>query len=161
MKIRRLTATLLGVAAAVGLAATLVAPLVRPAGDEGHTLVAAEVAMTPDAGEWLAVGDHRDPADWLSGKLGTLDPARASVLIRALATYYEETPRMIANRAVQIADETRGDPPGDQLLADLAWDTQTTRSFGAVAQNYLVLRRQGLDHAAAIAALHDALGDEG
>lgn len=142
-------------------AAALVWPLLHGPSGSPHTLVETGSTLTPEANDWLVVGDGRDPAVWLSEHLDAVDPSRAATLLGDLAAAYEETPRMIANRAAQIAAETAGDPPADRLLDDLSWSTQSTRSFGAVAQNYLVLRRLGHSHASAIETLHAALGEQG
>lgn len=168
MNIKVLSGYVLCASLAVGAAAALILPPLLKAGTDPHTLVVGELGMAPTRAAWLAAADDRDPAAWLSGRLADLGASagdvsrdRTAALIAALAQVYEETPRMIANRAAQLAEETRGDPAPARLLADLAWNPDSTHSFGAVAQNYLVLRRGGLGHDAAVATLRDALGEAG
>lgn len=115
--------------------------------------------MTSDQTDWLALEDRRDPAEWLAWRAGPpADASRLRALLAETARHYEETPRMIANRVAQISDQVADAAPPD-LLADFAFDPSGSRSFGAVAQQYLVLRRQGLDHPRAVATLRAEAGE--
>lgn len=136
-----------------GLAVALIAPLLRGADEAPYTLVSTGLDMSPKGSDWLARGDGRDPARWLAARVSP--PAEATHLSAALAEaarHYEETPRMIANRVAQLSD-TFPDLDPARLLRDLSMETRGSRSFGALAQHYLVLREQGLGHAAALDAL--------
>ena len=162
MKNRYMPLSIAAVFAVVAGASALVWPLFRAGGEAPRTLVSTSLGMGPDQADWLAPGDPREPAAWLAERVGQgADANRMAALLGAAARRYEESPRMIANRVAQIADqvEDRREP---ELLADLAFDTARSRSFGAVAQHYLVLRRQGADHAAALAILRAEAGaDQG
>lgn len=161
MKNNRLAIAIIFVAVVLGAAGALLWPLFRPGGEPPYTLVSTSLGMTPDKADWLDLGDPRDPAEWLAGRSGT--PAAATqmgALLAETARHYEETPRMIANRVAQVADQI-SDRTEPELLAGFAFETGRARSFGAVAQHYLVLRRQGVTHEAALATLRaEAAGED-
>lgn len=92
-------------------------------------------------GRWLPVGDARD---LLAERLD------------ALAGRYRESPRMIANRVLQLWQD-HPEVALPQLMADLLpQGPGDERSLGPVAQQYRVLRDQGRSHAEAAAAVTGA-----
>lgn len=117
---------------------------------------------------WLTADDPTRPAVWLAERDLGSEPrageyARYGALLTRAGAHYHETPRMIANRMVQLHGELSAIPPGltiATLLEDFAWEAGNARrqTLGEVAQHYLVLRREGRDHAAAMAALRAAYG---
>lgn len=139
--------------------AGLLWPLLSGQGQSDNTLVSATLGMTPKGDDWLAMEDDRDPGGWLAARADPPGDTREyAVLLAEAARDYEESPRMIANRIAQIDAEVM-DADAGQLLRDFSWDPAQTRSFGTVAQHYLVLRRQGLDHGHALDALHAAYAE--
>ena len=144
--------------AALAAGGALVFPLFRGEERAPHTLVSNDLGMSPKSLDWLALEDERDPAEWLAARTSPpLDATRLRDQLRETARHYEETPRMIANRIAQIGD-TFAETDSLTLLADFAMDTGRARSFGAVAQHYIVLREQGLGHGAALARLRAERG---
>jgi len=142
-------------AVALAMAALLALPGCRE--DEDETIPAApraETAPLPQAPDWLELGDGRTPLAFMAQTSG-LSESEVSPGLLALENRYRESPRMIANRVVQLWAEPPGPVPVlPQLMRDLlppAGDGGR-RSLGQVIQQYRVLREQGLDHAAAIAA---------
>lgn len=134
-------------------------PLLAGHGQADNTLVSATLGMAPKGAEWLAMDDDRDPGGWLAARAEPPGNAREYAgLLAEAARHYEESPRMIANRIAQMDAEVT-DADAGQLLRDFAWDPAQTRSFGTVAQHYLVLRRQGMDHGRALEALHVAYAE--
>ncbi|HUD40707.1 MAG TPA: hypothetical protein VMR06_01790 [Dokdonella sp.] len=120
-------------------------------------------AEAAEASAWLGAHDPTPPARWLIDHLP--DPARVAgptpedvtVQLLAAADRYRETPRMIANRAVQLqtmlAEEGIGEDASSllTLLARLPPDNRV--SFSADCQHYYNLRVQGLDREQALARL--------
>lgn len=158
MQKRLFTPLRLGAGLWFSAAAALILPLVGMGGQTGHTLVSSGLSFAPRGDDWLAIDDPRDPATWLAERGG--GAVEAAFLREKLAGYdrrFEESGRMIANRLIQISSIV-GDVDPARLLADFAAEAGAPRSFGALAQHYLVLRRQGLSHGAAITALHSVYG---
>lgn len=132
--------------------------------DEDDTLPAlgdAAAGAAPGAswaapgGEWLEPTEDEPPLVFIARVTGAPQDEVAPHLQHA-ADVYRESPRMIANRAVQLWDEIgrKDDVPVDivTLLAQLAPGGDTPgHSIGPVIQHYRVLRGQGADHAAAMA----------
>ncbi|MTH64057.1 protein moxZ [Paracoccus shanxieyensis] len=116
----------------------------------------AQVAPAPEA-HWLEVGDPRAPETFLAEETG-LPPAPLAAQLADLAAQYRESPRMIANRVLQLSREYP-DTPLERMMRDLLpREGLPERSLGPVAQQYRVLRAGGADHATAMSA---ALGDSG
>lgn len=119
----------------------------------------------PDAATatWLSAHDPADPAPWLLLHARRQHPSIAATpeavtaLLGAAAERYRESPRMIANRAVQLQTMLDEEGIGEDavtLLAALAQLPPVNRvSFSADCQHYYNLRTQGLDHAQALARL--------
>lgn len=123
--------------------------------DEDATIPAAPHASAEapaDARDWLGVGDARSPLAFVADSTG-LPRGELSPGLDALAAHYRESPRMIANRVVQLWEQPPGALPAlPQLMADLLPRGAGQHSLGPVIQQYRVLREQGADHATAIAA---------
>lgn len=106
-------------------------------------------------GRWLPVGDARDPVAFMAE---ASDAPRDLLAERldALAGRYRESPRMIANRVLQLWQD-HPEVALPQLMADLLpQGPGDERSLGPVAQQYRVLRDQGRSHAEAAAAVTGA-----
>ena len=123
--------------------------------DEDTTIPAAahDAAEAPEAAQdWLEVGDDRTPLAFMADSTG-LPQGELSPGLQALAAHYRESPRMIANRLVQLWEQPPAPMPGlPQLMRDLLPKGPGQLSLGPVIQQYRVLREQGADHATAIAA---------
>lgn len=113
--------------------------------------VAADDAGAAGApGQWLQVDDARDPAQFLAEVSGA-PQAELSQRLVALAARYRESPRMIANRLLQLWQD-HPEVPLPQMMADLLPRTPgDEHSLGPVAQQYRVLRDEGRSHAEAVA----------
>lgn len=136
-------------------------------GGLGHSLldeaVTACTARWPAHSIWLGAHDPAPPAPWLIAHLP--GPARANDatpeavtdLLQTAAERYRESPRMIANRAVQLQTmlaEEGLDEDAVSLLRLLARLPPANRvSFSADCQHYYNLRVQGLDREQALARL--------
>lgn len=128
--------------------------------EEAETLpafsaVQPEAAEDAEVGTWLEVTKTETPLDFISRMTGAPAAQVAPRLDRA-TDLYQESPRMIANRSVQLwqeIGEKQKEIPITDLLDDLAPDNipLQTNSLTTVIQNYRVLRSQGADHVTAIA----------
>lgn len=112
---------------------------------------AAPVEATSDENaHWLGVTDTRAPDAFLAEQSG-LAPDVLEPRLKALSDYYRESPRMIANRVLQLWQEYP-ETPLDKLMADLVPErAMADRSLGPVAQQYRTLRKGGAGHDEAIA----------
>lgn len=122
--------------------------------EEEQTLPSAEAPQGPAAKAvpWLEIGDGRAPGAFLAAETG-LPADRLAPLLDDLSARYWESPRMIANRVLQLAQEYP-DTPLDRMMADLGpAQDGAAQSLGPVVQQYRVLRAQGASHADAVAAL--------
>lgn len=128
--------------------------------EEDETLPAStqeqeESGAVPDT--WLDVEDKEPPLAFIARVTGE-EAAELSPLLQQAARRYRESPRMIANRVVQLQAEIRqrGDASisAVSLLQALTAGDRTPHggSLGAVVQYYRVSRLQGADHAHALAA---------
>lgn len=151
-------------AAMIGLAACDEGPVPEETAKRVPTKV--EVALGND--EWLPVGDERDPGTWLAAREArrdgdasqlSIDTMQYAVLLQRLGRHYHESGRMIANRIAQLQAEVP-DVSIETLMQDFAWQAGNGRrqTLGEVAQHYLVLRRDGQNHDAAVGALREAYG---
>ncbi|MBL3569764.1 hypothetical protein [Rhodovulum visakhapatnamense] len=111
----------------------------------------AGAGMTEAPGLWLEAGDAEDPAVFLARVTGS-DPGRVAASFPAVAARYRESPRMIANRVVQVWHEApRTDLPSLLLrLAAGAGEKDRRASIGPLVQRYRVLRDRGLPHEEAL-----------
>lgn len=108
-------------------------------------------AVAQDA-HWLEVDDPRSPVAFLASQSGIAEAILAPRL-QALSAHYRESPRMIANRVLQLWQEYP-DQPMDGLMTDLVpADGRAEESLGPVVQQYRVLRANGVDHADAMAKI--------
>lgn len=123
--------------------------------DRDETIPAAArptAEAPPEARDWLEVGDPRAPLAFMADAT-RLPPGELSPGLVALEHHYRESPRMIANRVIQLWEQPPGAlPPVPRLMADLLPRADgPPRSLGPVIQHYRVLRENGLDHDRAIA----------
>ena len=113
------------------------------------------------AGSWLEIDDQESPSAFLA-RMTQSDLAAVDATFPVLAARYRESPRMIANRTLQIwqiARESRDGPALPDLLRDLARlpDAASGLSLGSVTQLYRVQRDSGVGHSQALkAALEEA-----
>lgn len=127
--------------------------------DENDTLPARSIPEqqkdgNPGSNEWLKVTSTETPLEFIARVTSTPAGKIAPRLDRAAGSY-QESPRMIANRSVQLWQEIRQNDEEIEiigLLDDLAPENipQRTDSLSTVIQDYRMLRSQGADHAAAI-----------
>ncbi len=153
----RMRPTALAVLACTLIACAEEAPPPRSESASGAT---ADTAQSP---AWLGAHDPAPPGPWLIAHLPA--PARANGatpeavngLLQSAAERYRESPRMIANRAVQLQAmlaEEGLDEDALSLLTRLARLPPANRvSFSADCQHYYNLRAQGLDREQALARL--------
>lgn len=106
--------------------------------------------------DWLSMQDETAPGDWLIAremKSGAkLAPDDADKLRQSLAeasARFKDSPRMIANRAVQLErmlKDEGGDESASVLIAGLTRVVAPGRieSFGAAGQQYVNMRKAGL-----------------
>lgn len=114
------------------------------------------------ADDWLDVDESVPPAVFFAHAVGG-EPAAYGPPLEAISAHYRESPRMVVNRLLQLwraAREGTPDLTPDRLIADFTPGPRDDagESLGPVAQHYLVLRGQGLDHRKAVAA---AMSGEG
>jgi hypothetical protein len=120
--------------------------------------------------QWLSEQDDIKPELWLiehETKLGGNPPASDAGEVRralsAASEKFHDTPRMIANRAVQLEDMLKG-AGGDEtavvLINRLTGIIAANRieSFGAAGQQYYNLRKAGLTGEQAFDALSKRYG---
>lgn len=129
--------------------------------EEDETLPAAEETEVVSesiagSGSWLETNDEEKPLAFVARVTGG-DADRIALGLARASALYRESPRMIANRVVQLWQEVeQKDDRGidmAMLLDDLTTiGTMPKHSLGAVIQQYRVMRAQGLDHATAITA---------
>ncbi len=153
-----------GVKLSVGLVLVMLAVLAVLVSNRGtieRTLPAASSSAPGKQGSdaspvWLEVVDGESPVDFIARTSGAPADQIAPILDRA-TEIYRESPRMIANRSVQLwqeIGEKQVEPVGMlDLLRDLspADGVAASDSLGTVVQHYRVLRSRGGDHASAIA----------
>jgi hypothetical protein len=120
---------------------------------------------------WLDVTERAKPQAWLVSRMTKTavapeDPAVGPVaaMLETASQQFRESPRMIANRAVQLEGmlaEVGLTEPAVQLieaLSIIAPDEHKAESFGAVCQHYFNLRLAGLGRDEALADLKRRYG---
>ncbi|AFJ03250.1 hypothetical protein Q7C_2114 [Methylophaga frappieri] len=117
--------------------------------------------------EMLSVGDLTAPEDWLLSLYLEQNPdanRQASFYtsrFEKITPYVHDTPRVIANRTVQISNQLNEqgiEADVDELLTDFANHIDSTSHqyvYGDLCAQYVTLRRQNLSHADAIVHLFD------
>jgi hypothetical protein len=119
--------------------------------------------------KWLSEQDDVKPEDWLiehETKIGsgtaadTVDVRRSLI---AASEKFHDSPRMIANRAVQLEDMLKsegGDETAIVLISKLTGIIGSNRieSFGAAGQQYYNLRKSGFTGEQALDALSKRYG---
>lgn len=125
-------------------------------------------AAAPDAGRasWLDLTDETRPEVWLASReTGASQPPGGDAaagylrLLQDAARRFNETPRMIANRTVQLEtmlaehgiDENARTILSGFLSSAAAGAVQ--RDYGSLCHHYFNLRSTGVDRAAALAVL--------
>lgn len=149
------------------LAAALTAAFLCACSDDQNPSKSSQPAQVPETAEtplkqlkrpveWLEVHAQTSPADWLlarASRSGTNadDALRASTQkeLETAAIRSGDTPRMVANRAVQLEAMLRAagyDEPALTLIGDLAdtvGEAGQAGGFGAICQYYFTLRTSG------------------
>lgn len=137
---------------------------------EGEKVVTSE-KQRHDSDAWLRLLDDQDPVDWLiehENRVGidVVEERRKEIetsLMRA-KKLFGESPRMIVNRAVQL--EAMLAEMGDRetavdlivTLTDSLSERGRIDGFGAYAQQYYSLRKQGLSGVESIGLLKSRYG---
>lgn len=122
---------------------------------------------------WLEPTDPLQPEVWMASREAGADVAASSpeaagwrALLADADSRFDETDRMIANRAAQLEDMLRGigvhERAREIVIAFMPLAAKgSRRGFGDLCQHYYNLRAQGADRAAALAALRGAGGTGG
>lgn len=113
---------------------------------------AAAQSTSRASGFWLSAGDPDTPSAFLARMTGS-DPVLVAARFPAVAARYRESPRMVANRVLQLWNDSSGaDLPGLlTLLAARGGEDGARQGIGPLVQRYRVLRDRGLAHDAALA----------
>lgn len=148
-------------------AAVLTAAFLCACSDDQKPSKSSPPAQAPEAAEaplkhmkrsveWLEVHAQTSPADWLLAR-GSLSDTKIDDVLRAstqkdletAARRSGDTPRMVANRAVQLEAMFLAagyDEPALTLIADLTetmGEVGQAGGFGAICQYYFTLRTSG------------------
>jgi hypothetical protein len=104
---------------------------------------------------WLDAAGDEDPVAFAARVTG-VGADRITPGFGRAAVLYRESPRMIANRVVQLWQEIKQKDDGEIdieiLLDDLTMiDSSAENSLGSVIHRYRVLRAQGQNHPTAVA----------
>lgn len=130
---------------------------------EGEALSGARAqaeaqAASPIPDSWLAVDERVPPAVFFAEAVGG-EASELGPPLERLAAHYRESPRMIANRLVQLWPSLHAEDPAltpARLIADFTPEAESAagpmESLGPAIQHYRVLRGQGADHRTAVAA---------
>lgn len=133
--------------------------------DEATAPVEALPAGSMVNKSWLNASDRTPPEQWLASRAAHADLAVSApsvaafhMLLARADRAYVETPRMIANRVVQLQEMLAGrgmTEAADTLIEGfLSLGTDGgRRRFGEDCQHYFNLRSANRDHRAALAAL--------
>lgn len=123
--------------------------------------------------KWLEPTDPLPPEAWMASREAGADVTASSpeaagwrALLADADSRFDETDRMIANRAAQLEDMLRGigvrESARDIVIAFMPLAAKgSRRGFGDLCQHYYNLRAQGRDRDAALAALREAGGTGG
>jgi hypothetical protein len=114
--------------------------------------------------QWLNLLSHEDAAEWLVERQKYASPADRDVdkvraILNAAGRRFEESPRMIANRALQLQHMLN--EIGDQTSAvaltrdlhNVLGGTAASPGFGNLGAYYVNLRKSGMDRSIALDAL--------
>jgi hypothetical protein len=155
-------------------ALVVVSVLLEGCGDQvekSHSNTAATAQSTTAIAEkrWLDINDPTRPELWLASREAKVDlpPSAPQVeafrdLIARAARRYIETPRMIANRAVQLEEmlAARGIKENARLvlggLTVLREDDGDRRSFGEAVQHYFNIRETAPSREQALQSLRES-----
>lgn len=120
--------------------------------------------------DWLTQHDRIAPDRWLASRAAGVDvapddPSVSSMhaLLMEARERFGDTTRMIANRAVQLEAtlKARGNderaPAIIESFVQTAGATHPLGGFGAMCQNYFILREQGLSKDGALAHLAEEI----
>jgi hypothetical protein len=163
-------------AASLGLACLLVTACDEAIEPQAATPVTSNMSESRAIARrnWLAQHDRTAPDRWLASRaagvdVDTDDPSVASMhaLLMAAQERFGDTTRMIANRAVQLEGTLKAkgiDEKAPDIIASfsrVAGSARPLDGFGAMCQNYFILREQGLSKDAALTHLAEALRSTG
>lgn len=123
--------------------------------------------------KWLTPQDEVQPEVWLlaheakvSSAPASEDPKAVRRTLAEASAKFNDTPRMIANRAVQLEEMLKSEGANESaiiLISRLNGAIAPGRieSFGAAGQQYYNMRKAGLSEAQAIDALSERYGSRG
>lgn len=107
--------------------------------------------------EWLEISEGVSPVEWLSTRsakggrvMGQDEMAALNASLVTAARRLGESPRMIANRSVQLEvmlhdiGKSQGAIDLIQQLTSVIGETGQTEGFGAISQHYYTMRKNGL-----------------
>lgn len=109
------------------------------------------------ADDWLELSEGVSAPDWLAARsaaqgktLSAQDRTELATALSTAALRLGESPRMIANRSVQLETMLRDigqQQPAIELIEQLTstiGETGQTEGFGAISQHYYIMRKGGL-----------------
>lgn len=147
----------------------------QPTAARNNTTDEKRAAGEPNhADDWLELAEGISPPDWLAARSAAhgknLKQVDRDALEKALATAavrLGESPRMIANRSVQL-EAMLHDLGHQQDAIDLIekltsaiGETGQTEGFGAISQHYYIMRKSGLTAEQALEDLKRRYGPRG
>jgi len=130
-------------------------------------------SLPPTTREWLELGDSTPPQTWLAARATGPDgpdrpavEARLQQLLKEADSVFHETPRMLANRTVQLqrmlADISIVEAPQEILQGFIPLGQRgRPAGYADLCQHYFNLRNTGFDRAAALRALASSSGHDG
>lgn len=138
--------------------------------EDGAASVESLPAVSMANRSWLDAGDRTPPEQWLASRAAHADLPLSAPSVAAFRTLlvradraYDETPRMIANRVVQLQEMLagRGMTESADTLIEGFLSLGTVggrRRFGEDCQHYFYLRSANRAHGDALAALRGEAG---
>ncbi|MBS0250836.1 MAG: hypothetical protein JSR78_07195 [Proteobacteria bacterium] len=162
--------------AALKLSGIVLALLLSGCGDEQPRQKSSEKrsGLTKvEQTDWLSMQDETNPGDWLIAreiKSGAkFAPDDADKLRQSLAeasARFKDTPRMIANRAVQLEQMLKDAGSNESAIVLISGLTRAVapgriESFGAAGHQYINMRKAGLSRERAFDELSKRYGTGG
>lgn len=124
--------------------------------------------------DWLELTEGTSATEWLAARsaakgntLSTTERADLETALATAASRLGESPRMIANRSVQLENMLRDighEQAAIVLIRELTsaiGETGQTEGFGAISQHYYIMRKSGLTADQAVDDLKRRYGPRG
>lgn len=133
-----------------------------------------QAAPSERADEWLELSEGQSPSAWLAARsaaqgkaLSTSEAAELEAALATAAARLGESPRMIANRSVQLEamlrdiGQQQDAIPLIRQLTSAIGETGQTEGFGAISQHYYIMRKGGMSAEEALVDLKRRYGPRG